>query len=160
MKFSQIENWRFWKMTFFWVSHFEFFFEKIFFCFILMKICHKLCVRMDGTQILWLWWFTAKNQSPQRFQPAVYKASKTKKLALNSQLQTVQILKNDVQMLILSLSYLATTVRCIFPCIDPKLFGGLVIITKCCGIKCQKSLENLTTAAKVHKLCSQQEVGR
>ena len=30
------------------------------------------CVRMDGTQILWLWWFTAKNHSPQTFQPAVY----------------------------------------------------------------------------------------
>ena len=34
MKFSQknIENWRFWKMTFFWVGHFEFhFFKKNFF---------------------------------------------------------------------------------------------------------------------------------
>ena len=46
----------------------------IFFCFIPVKICHKLCVRMDGTQILWLWWFTAKTQSPQTFQPAVYVA--------------------------------------------------------------------------------------
>ena len=76
MKFSQknIENWRFWKMTFFWVGHFEFYFfkKKIFFCFILMKISHKLCVRMDGTQFLWLWWYTAKIQSPQTFQPAVY----------------------------------------------------------------------------------------
>ena len=37
-----------------------------------MKISHKLCVRMDGTQFLWLWWFTTKNHSPQTFQPAVY----------------------------------------------------------------------------------------
>ena len=26
------------------------------------KISHKLCVRMDGTQFLILWWFTAKNE--------------------------------------------------------------------------------------------------
>ena len=41
------------------------FFESailIFFCFIPMKISHKLCVRMDGTQFLLLWWFTAKNE--------------------------------------------------------------------------------------------------
>ena len=37
-----------------------------------MKISHKLFVRMDGTPFLWLWWFTAKNNSPQTFQPAVY----------------------------------------------------------------------------------------
>ena len=42
---------------FFWVGHFDFFF-----CFIPMKISHKLCVRMDGTQFLILWWFTAKNE--------------------------------------------------------------------------------------------------
>ena len=42
------------------------------FCFIPMKTSHKLCVRMDGTQFLWLWWYTAKTQSPQTFQPAVY----------------------------------------------------------------------------------------
>ena len=34
----------------------------MFFCFIPMKISHKLCVRMDGTQFLILWWFTAKNE--------------------------------------------------------------------------------------------------
>ena len=39
-----------------------------------------------------------------------YKPQKVKKFALNSQLQTVQILKNDVQMLILCLSYFFTTV--------------------------------------------------
>ena len=27
-----------------------------------MKISHKLCVRMNGTQFLLLWWFTAKNE--------------------------------------------------------------------------------------------------
>ena len=41
MKFSlkNIENWRFWKMTFFWVGHFGFFFSKknFLFCFFLMK---------------------------------------------------------------------------------------------------------------------------
>ena len=36
---------------------------------------------------------------------------KVKKLALNSQLLTVQILTNDVQVLILCLSYLITTVK-------------------------------------------------
>ena len=34
--------------------------KKIFFCLIPMKISHKLCVRLDGTRFLWLWWFTAK----------------------------------------------------------------------------------------------------
>ena len=36
---------------------------------------------------------------------------KVKKLALNSQLLTVQILTNDVEMLILCLSYFVTTVQ-------------------------------------------------
>ena len=39
-----------------------------------------------------------------------YKPKKVKKLALNSQLLTVQILKNDVQVLIVFLSYFITTV--------------------------------------------------
>ena len=34
--------------------------KKIFFCLIPMKISHKLCVKLDGTRFLWLWWFTAK----------------------------------------------------------------------------------------------------
>jgi hypothetical protein len=56
--------WRSWKTQFFWVGHFEFFFSKFFFffCFIPMKISHKLCVRMNGTQFLLLWWFTARNK--------------------------------------------------------------------------------------------------
>ena len=68
LRIGDFEKWLF------WVGHFEYFFfkkEKKN-CLILVKISHKLCVRMDGTQILWLWWFTAKNQSPQTFQPAVY----------------------------------------------------------------------------------------
>ena len=32
-----------------------------------MKISHKLCVRMDGTQFLWIWWFTVKNDPPQTY---------------------------------------------------------------------------------------------
>ena len=41
-----------------------------------------------------------------------YKPKKVKKLALNSQLLTVQILTIDVQVLILCLSYFITTVPC------------------------------------------------
>ena len=41
-----------------------------------------------------------------------YKAKKGKKLALNSQLLTDRILTNDVQVLILCLYYLITTVYC------------------------------------------------
>ena len=41
------------------------FFESAIFCIIPMKISHK------GTQFLWLWWFTAKNHSPQTYHPAV-----------------------------------------------------------------------------------------
>ena len=40
-----------------------------------------------------------------------YKLKKVMKLALNSQLLTVQILINDVQVLILCLSYFITTVQ-------------------------------------------------
>ena len=77
MKFwwKLLSFWRCWKTQFFWVGHFEFFFQKkFFFCFIPIKISHKLCARMDGSQFLWLWWFTVKNHSPLTFQPAVYKS--------------------------------------------------------------------------------------
>ena len=61
------------KWGFFEAAILNFFFQRnIFFCFIPMKISHKLCVRIDGTQFLRLWWFMAKNQSPQTYQPAVY----------------------------------------------------------------------------------------
>ena len=54
MKFSwkNIENWRSWKMTFFWVGHFEFFFskKKFFFCLILIKTCQSLLVSKDGSK--------------------------------------------------------------------------------------------------------------
>ena len=37
-----------------------------------MKNSHKLCVRMDGTQFVWLWWITAKNDPHQTFLWGVY----------------------------------------------------------------------------------------
>ena len=37
-----------------------------------MKISHKLCVRMDGTQFLSLWWFTAKNEGGNHKRAWVY----------------------------------------------------------------------------------------
>ena len=37
-----------------------------------MKISHKLCVRMDGTQFLLLWWFTAKNEGGNHIIAWVY----------------------------------------------------------------------------------------
>ena len=43
-----------------------------------MKISHKLCVRMDGTQFLWLWWFTAKNEGGNHKWAWVYVDSKIK----------------------------------------------------------------------------------
>ena len=49
-----------------------FFKKKNCFCFIPMKISHKLCITLNGTQLLWLCWFTAQNHSPQTYQPAVY----------------------------------------------------------------------------------------
>ena len=67
-------SWNFWKkilriggfekLSFFEsaIVNFDFQKKKIFFCFIPMKISHKLCVRMDGTQFLSLWWFTARNE--------------------------------------------------------------------------------------------------
>ena len=51
------------KLSFFESAILNFFFQKkFFFCFIPMKISHKLCVRMDGTQFLIIWWFTAKKE--------------------------------------------------------------------------------------------------
>ena len=44
---------------------------------------------------------------------SIYKPQKVKKLALNSQLPTVQILANDVQVHTLCLSYLIATVNSI-----------------------------------------------
>ena len=50
-----------------------------------------------------------------RLQTKWYKLQTNKKLALNSQLQTYQILTNDDQMLILCLPYFITTVSCTKP---------------------------------------------
>ena len=77
MKFSEFffQNWRFWKMYFFWVGHFEFFFfkKKNFFCLILTKTCQSLLVSKKFSKFWWLPWFPSKNQSPQTFQPTVYR---------------------------------------------------------------------------------------
>ena len=56
---KNFENWRFWKMSFFWVSHFEFFFlkKKKKFCFIPMKISLNLYGRMDGSKFWCFPWF-------------------------------------------------------------------------------------------------------
>ena len=53
----------------------------------------------------------AFSQIVSRAKSKWYKPKKFKKLALNSQLLTVQILTNDVQVLILCLSYFITTVQ-------------------------------------------------
>ena len=53
----------------------------------------------------------SKTQEVSRAKSKLYKPKKVKKLALNSQLLTVQILTNDVQVLILCLSYFITTVQ-------------------------------------------------
>ena len=37
-----------------------------------MKISHKLCVSMDGTQLLISWWFTAKNEGENDIFAQVY----------------------------------------------------------------------------------------
>ena len=65
MKFSQ-KN--FWELAVLKNGHFEklailhfFLCKKIFFCFILMKISHKLCDRMDGTQFWCFTWFPANS---------------------------------------------------------------------------------------------------
>ena len=50
------------KLSFFESAILNFFFFLKFFFVIPMKISHKLCVRMDGTQFLKLWWFTAENE--------------------------------------------------------------------------------------------------
>ena len=62
------------KWPFFESAILNFFFEKkkFFFCFIPMKISHKLCVRMAVTQFLLLWWFTAKNEGGNHKWALVY----------------------------------------------------------------------------------------
>ena len=68
------------KLSFFESAILNFFFDFwffFFFCFIPMKISHKLCVRMDGTQFLLLWWFTAKNEGGNHIIAWVYLIIKT-----------------------------------------------------------------------------------
>ena len=85
------------KLSFFESAILNFFFiKRKLFCFIPMKISYKLCVRMDGAQFFWLWWFTAKNHSPQKFQPAVY----SKKLFSQKQIMSdhnIWICKNVIK---------------------------------------------------------------
>ena len=57
------------------LSFFESAILIFFFCFIPMKISHKLCVRMDGTQFLILWCFTAKDKGGNHKIAWVYIAS-------------------------------------------------------------------------------------
>ena len=58
--------------------------EKLsFFCFIPMKISHKLCVRIDGTQFLLLWWFTAQNEGGNHIIAWVYYPQEWKKGKFN-----------------------------------------------------------------------------
>ena len=79
VKFWQklLSFWRCWKTQFFFESAIliVFFQKKKYFCFIPMKIGHKLCVRMDGTQFLILWWFTAKNEGGNHKISWVYRGS-------------------------------------------------------------------------------------
>ena len=61
VKFSRnfFENWRFRKTQFFWVGHFEFFFQKKIkkICFIPMKISPNLYGRMDWSKFWCFSWF-------------------------------------------------------------------------------------------------------
>ena len=68
-----------WKLlSFGWCWKTQFFEPAIliFFCFIPMKISHKLCVRMVGTQFFLLWWFTAKNKCGNDKRAWVYDVKK------------------------------------------------------------------------------------
>ena len=52
-----------WKIQFFWVGHFEFFFQKKYFlfCFIPIKISHNLLDSKDFSKFWWLPWFPEKS---------------------------------------------------------------------------------------------------
>ena len=66
--------WNFWELgelkntVFFWVGHFDFFFASSPW----KSVTNYVLLRMDGTQFLWLWWFTAKNDPHQTLIPAEY----------------------------------------------------------------------------------------
>ena len=61
------------KLSFFWVGHFGFFFQKKKkkICFIPMKISQTYFAIKDGSKFWWLPWFPAKNHSTQTFQSPV-----------------------------------------------------------------------------------------
>ena len=50
---KNIKNWWFWKSQFFESAIFILFFRNFYFCFIPIKIMHKLWCRMAGTQFSW-----------------------------------------------------------------------------------------------------------
>ena len=57
-----------------------------------MKISHKLCVRMDGTQVFLLWWVTAKNERGNDKRAWVYNLKLTSSMDSNPKvLQTVTL---------------------------------------------------------------------
>ena len=88
----------YWKTQFFWVGHFDFSFQQnLFFCFIPMKINRKLYGRIDGTQFLWLWWFTAKNDPPQILIPAMYILQKIVKDSCYNSIKTELISLENVE---------------------------------------------------------------
>ena len=76
MKFSKffLQNWRFWKMYFFWVGHFEFFFQKkkIFFCWILTKTRESLLASKEFPKFWWLPWFAAHEVLGQHLCTGLY----------------------------------------------------------------------------------------
>ena len=74
-----------------------------------------------GKIFAYLFWFLFLEKKASGY----LNTKKVKKLALNSQLLTVQILTNDVQVLILCLSYFFTTVTNMI--LYKKTCGGLVI---------------------------------
>ena len=73
---KKIENWRFWKTSFFffWVSHFDFFFQHFFFFFLLHPLLKesKVLGEQGWSKFWWLLWFPAKNHPHQTFMVQVY----------------------------------------------------------------------------------------
>ena len=74
LKFSRknIESWRNWKIQFFWVLPFWFFFQFFFYCFIPMKISQRFLGSKDGSKFWWLPWFPAQNNTCAKICNTVY----------------------------------------------------------------------------------------
>ena len=72
---KNVENWRSWKSQFFWVGHFESFFQKnnIFLGFIPIQISRNLWDTKAGTKMLWLVpWFSEKTRGGIELWTALY----------------------------------------------------------------------------------------